>query len=131
MIVPEGVPLDFPVTLLTFGDTVGPPPPAGRGGPPPAGGDPGPWLPGTGSGHAHVRPEVAALPTGPPEKPLPESAPQADAVYPGVGHYSGAVKARERHGRGVFTFGNGDVYRGEWNAGRMHGYGEYSWKGGC
>jgi hypothetical protein len=116
------------------GDTGGHPPPAGRGGPPPpgvSGFQPGPSLPGTGSGHAHVLPQVAALPTGPPEKPLPESAPQAEAVYPGVGHYSGAVKAKERQGRGVFTFGNGDVYRGEWSAGRMHGYGEYSWKGGC
>ena len=92
---------------------------------------PGPPTPGTGCGRANLRPEVAALPTGPPEKPLPESAVHVEAAYPGVGHYSGAVKGRERHGRGVFRFENGDSYRGEWKGGQMHGYGEYLWKGGC
>ena len=51
-------------------------------------------------------------------------------MYPGIGRYSGGARQQERHGRGLFTFENGDSYNGEWNNGLMHGYGEYTWSDG-
>ena len=32
----------------------------------------------------------------------------------------------ERHGRGRYTYVNGDVYDGEWRGGRKHGTGTYT-----
>lgn len=34
------------------------------------------------------------------------------------------------HGRGVYEWGNGSKYEGEYELDKKHGYGEYSWADG-
>jgi hypothetical protein len=51
---------------------------------------------------------------------------EAALVVPG---YEGERdSAGKRHGAGVATHGNGDVYRGAYRHGRRHGHGEYVFK---
>jgi len=86
--------------------------------------------PGIGSGYVNIRQDVAVLPTNAPTPAILHGAVHVDTEYVGVGQYSGGVRDKERHGTGMLTFVNGDVYNGEWDRGLMHGYGEYAWKDG-
>ena len=45
--------------------------------------------------------------------------------YNGVGDYHGFWENNRRHGEGVFTYKNGDVYSGWWRHGNKEGYGTY------
>ena len=33
-----------------------------------------------------------------------------------------------KEGQGKYTYGNGDVYKGQWKAGKRHGKGAYTYK---
>lgn len=39
--------------------------------------------------------------------------------------YEGEYQNDVKHGRGKYTYPNGDVYNGEWNEGKRHGKGLY------
>ena len=39
--------------------------------------------------------------------------------------YEGEYQSDLKHGRGKYTYPNGDVYDGEWNEGKRHGKGIY------
>ena len=46
------------------------------------------------------------------------------------GEYKGNWKDGKMHGRGIYTYKNGDVYDGDWENGKKHGRGRYTYKNG-
>jgi hypothetical protein len=44
--------------------------------------------------------------------------------------YEGEYKDGKYHGKGKYTYANGDVYEGEWKDGEKHGKGRYTYAGG-
>ena len=44
--------------------------------------------------------------------------------------YRGETKDGKRHGRGVYTYPNGDTYDGEWRKSRKYGRGVYTYDNG-
>jgi radial spoke head protein 1 len=49
-------------------------------------------------------------------------------VYPDASHYVGEFVGSKRQGQGSYTFANGDVYEGAWDADVKHGAGLYTFK---
>jgi hypothetical protein len=45
--------------------------------------------------------------------------------------YIGEFKNGNRHGRGKFTFANGNIYDGEWVDNAEHGLGKFTQTAGC
>ena len=44
--------------------------------------------------------------------------------------FEGQFKLGLVHGKGVFTYENGDIFKGEFVNGKREGYGECSWSDG-
>jgi len=58
-------------------------------------------------------------------------------VKNGIGHltvtngkYYGGIKDGKQHGKGKYSFANGNVYEGDWKDGKKHGKGKNSWADG-
>lgn len=52
-------------------------------------------------------------------------------IIPEKGEYCGDTDFKgAKHGHGIFLFGQGDIYEGEWKDDKMHGIGEYRFKDG-
>ena len=46
------------------------------------------------------------------------------------GVYTGSFRQGKIHGKGVYRFANGNVFKGAWKANRMHGRGRFTWSDG-
>merc|ERR1711973_646727 len=42
--------------------------------------------------------------------------------------YEGRYEKDMKHGKGKYTYPNGDIYQGQWNEGVRHGKGSYKYK---
>ena len=52
-------------------------------------------------------------------------------VIPEKGEYYGDTDFKgAKNGHGMFLYGNGDMYEGEWKKDKKHGFGEYRFRDG-
>jgi hypothetical protein len=45
----------------------------------------------------------------------------------GAGRYEGEWRDDKKHGRGIFTWSDGNTYEGDWVVDKRHGRGIYTW----